>query len=134
MSERNKQVVREYVEAFNRRDLDAVCTTFWPDASVYGVIGNGALETTRAIWKELMDANDMRLTIDSMVAEGDTVAVKFIEHGKSVGSFRGLPVTGKTYEITAMEWFEFENGKIKRRWAVRDALTIAKQLGLPIPA
>ncbi len=134
MSERNKQIVREYVDAFNRRDLDAACATFSADAQVFGVLGNGPLEITRAIWQELIAANDMQLTIDSMVAEGDTVAVKFIERGKSIGSFRGLPVTGRTYEIIAMEWFEFENGKIKRRWAVRDSLSIAMQLGLPLPA
>lgn len=134
MSEQNKRMVQQYVNAFNRRDLDAVCATFWPDAIVYGVLGNGALEVTRAIWQELMTANDMRLSIDAMVAEGETVAVKFTERGKSIGSFRGLPVTGKSYEVTAMEWFEFENGKIKRRWAVRDAMTIAKQMGLPLPA
>jgi predicted ester cyclase len=29
-----------------------------------------------------------------------------------------------------MEWFEIEQGKIKRRWGARDAASQARQLGL----
>ncbi len=134
MSEQNKQVVRSYVEAFNRGDLDAVCATFAPDAVVYGVLGSGGLDIARAIWHELITANGMQLHVDAMSAEGDVVAVRYTERGKSIGSFRGLPATGKTYEIVAMEWFEIRDGKIRKRWGARDAMTIAKQLGLPLPA
>ncbi|MBK7141581.1 MAG: ester cyclase [bacterium] len=134
MSEQNKQVVRKYVEAFNRGDLDGVCATFAPDAIVYGVLGSGGLDIARSIWQELITANGMQLHIEAMSAEGDTVAVRYTERGKSIGSFRGLPVTGKTYEIVAMEWFEIRGGKTQKRWGARDAMTIAKQLGLPLSA
>jgi predicted ester cyclase len=33
-----------------------------------------------------------------------------------------------------MEWFEIENGKIKRRWGARDAASQARQLDIPLPA
>jgi hypothetical protein len=36
---------------------------------------------------------------------------KSTERGTSVGSFRGEPVTGKSFEVVAMEWFMIKDGK-----------------------
>jgi predicted ester cyclase len=30
-----------------------------------------------------------------------------------------------------MEWFEIENGRIRRRWGARDGASQARQLGIP---
>jgi ketosteroid isomerase-like protein len=37
---------------------------------------------------------------------------------------------GKSYELVAMEWFEIEGDRIKRRWGARDAASQARQLGI----
>ena len=52
--------------------------------------------------------------------EGSSVAVRYTERGRSAKAFRGIGPTGKTYEVLAIEWFEFEGGKIVRRWGARD--------------
>jgi predicted ester cyclase len=73
----------------------------------------------------------MTLDIADIIAEGEAVAVRFIERGRSVKPFRdGPPATSRTYEITAMEWFEIKNGKIHRPWGARDSATIMRQMGL----
>jgi predicted ester cyclase len=64
-----------------------------------------------------------------LVAEGEVVAVRYIERGTSVKSFRGQGPTGKSYEVVAMEFFEFKGGFIHRRWGARDAANIGRQLG-----
>jgi len=133
MSEANKQVVRQYVAAFNRGDLAALHELFTADATVQGVLGWAGIEKALPVWGELHAAFAIELTVDEMIAEGDFVAVRFTERGKSAGSFRGQPVTGQPYQIVAMEWFELFGGKILHRWGARDSASQMRQMGLPLP-
>jgi steroid delta-isomerase-like uncharacterized protein len=125
----NKAVVMEYVAAFNRGDVDGVCRLFTPDALVRGVLGWGKMDVVRPVWRDLVERLQMKLQVESMIAEGDVVAVRYIECGTSVKSFRGQDATGKSYEVVAMEFFEFRDGMIHRRWGARDSANIARQLG-----
>ena len=127
-----KGIVREYVDAWNRGDLNGVCGLFAPDAQVFGVLGSGGLDVARPIWKMLMGSFGMQLEIAGIVAEGNTVAVRFREFGTFRSEFRGVAPTGKSYEITAMEWFEFADGKVTKRWGARDSAAISRQLGIPL--
>jgi len=128
--ESNKQVVLKYVEAFNRGDLEALQELFTPDALIQGVLGWGELAKAMPIWKELHEAFAINLTVEEIIAEGDTVAVRYTEGGSFVGSFRGQEPTGKSFELVAMEWFTLLDGKIQRRWGARDAASQARQLGM----
>src|SRR5580765_5420695 len=100
-----KQIVLDYVDAFNRNDVETLLTLFADDALVYGVLGWGPLEQVVPIWREIKAAFAIQLQVESIIAEGDIVAVRYVERGTSVGSFRGGPVTGKAFEVVAMEWF-----------------------------
>ncbi|HWH71321.1 MAG TPA: ester cyclase [Candidatus Sulfotelmatobacter sp.] len=130
--EMNKGVVAQYVEAFNRKDYQAMGALFTPDAVIQGVLGRGKLEYVIEIWKELHTAFGTQLRVESMVAEGDTVAVRFTERGTFTGPFRGHEPTGKSFELVAMEWFLFKDGRIQHRWGARDSLSQARQIGLPL--
>jgi steroid delta-isomerase-like uncharacterized protein len=130
--EDNKRVVLEYVEAFNRGDTDALRRLFTDDALVYGVLGWGGLDAAVPIWEELHAAFALNLQVEAIIAEGDTVAVRYVERGTSVGSFRGGPVTGRSFEVVAMEWFVLKDGRIQRRWGARDNAAQFRQMGLPL--
>jgi steroid delta-isomerase-like uncharacterized protein len=132
MSEQsNKQLVLAYVDAFNRADIPALSALFSDDAFVYGVLGGG-LDQVVPIWRELHAAFAPCLEIESMAAEGDTVAARYRERGRFVGPFRGHAPTGKSFELVAMEWFVMKEGKIYRRWGVRDSASQSRQMGLPL--
>jgi ketosteroid isomerase-like protein len=133
MSEQNKQTVLAYVDAFNRGDLEGVCRQFTPDALAWGVLGWGEIEKVREVWRDLIESLEIRLQVESIVAEGNVVAVRFTERGRSVREFRGMRATGRSYEAIAMEWFEMQDGRIHRRWGARDSGTIYGQLGFPPP-
>jgi predicted ester cyclase len=128
----NKAVVRAYVEAFNRGDVEAVCRQFTPDALVWGVLGFAPIEKARAVWRMLMDSLQIQLTIESIIGEGDLVAVRYTERGKSARPFMGHEPTGEMYKVVAMEWFELKDGLIHRRWGARDSASQMKQMGLPV--
>lgn len=130
--EQMKNLVREYADAFNRGDLEGVCSVFAEDAQIYGVLNAGGLNVARPIWRSLIESFGMQLDIVSMSAEGNTVAVRYREHGSFRGAWRGIPPTGKSYEVVAMEWFEFKDGKATKRWGTRDSATVARQLGIPL--
>jgi steroid delta-isomerase-like uncharacterized protein len=130
--EENKRVVLEYVEAFNRADMEALRGLFTTDALIYGVLGWGGMDKVVPIWRELHEAFAVRLQVEALIAEDEQVAVRYTERGTSVGPFRGQPATGKSYEIVAMEWFIIKEGKIHRRWGARDSAAQSRQMGLPI--
>ena len=131
-SEANKLVVLAYVEAFNRGDVEAMLPLFTSEALIYGVLGWGGLDQVVPIWREIKAAFAIELQIDSIIAADDVVAVRYTERGTSCGSFRGGPVTGKSFEVVAMEWFVFQDGKIHRRWGARDNASQLRQMGLPL--
>lgn len=130
MSERAKQVVRQYVDAFNRGDLPGLRALLADDAEIQGVMDKGIFEKISHVWQQLIEGYNMQLRIDGMIAEGDTVAVRYTETGTFTRPAFGQEPTGKSYELVAMEWFEIEGGKIKRRWGARDSASQLRQLGI----
>ncbi len=127
-----KEVVRQYVAAFNRGDLDALRELLAEDAEIQGVLGQGQFEKIAPIWRQLIDGYGMQLDIQGLVAEGNVVAARYRETGTFRAPAFGNEPTGRSYELIAMEWFEIENGRIKRRWGARDAASQARQLGIPL--
>lgn len=125
-----KAVVREYVDAFNRGDLEGLRNLLAEDAEIQGVLGKGQFEKIAPIWRQLIEGYGIHLEVQSLIAEGNIVAARYIETGVFRAPAFGAEPTGKSYELVAMEWFEIENGKIKRRWGARDAASQARQLGL----
>jgi predicted ester cyclase len=75
------------------------------------------------------------LTIEDMVAEGDTVWARMTGRGTDSKGFMGHPPTGRSFAITVMDVCRFENGKIVEHWGVPDRFHQMAQLGLlPQPA
>lgn len=130
-TEENKAVVLAYVEAFNRGDLVALRALLHEDAEIQGVLGKGLFEKVEPIWKQLIEGYGMQLRVEELVAEGDSVAARFIETGTFDRPAFGHQPTGRSYEIVAMEFFEIREGRIQRRWAARDVGSQARQLGIP---
>lgn len=132
IEDRAKEIVLKYVAAFNRGDLDELASLLAADAEIQGVFGKGVFEKIAPIWQQLIEGYGMQLNVQSLIAEGGIVAARYIESGTFRAPAFGAEPTGKSYEIVAMEWFEIENDKIKRRWGARDAASQARQLGIPL--
>ena len=128
--EENKAVVRHYADAFNRGDLNALRALLADDAEIQGVMGKGLFDKVEPVWRQLIEGYGISLEIQEMIAEGDVVAARFLETGTFRAPAFGNQPTGKSYELVAIEWFEIEGAKIKRRWGVRDAVSQARQLGI----
>lgn len=127
-----KAVVLEYVEAFNRGDLKGLEALLADDAEVQGVFGRGVFAKIEPIWRQLIVGYGMQLELQELIAEGQVVAARYIERGTFRAPAFGNEPTGKSYELVAMELFEINHGKIKRRWGARDSASLARQLDIPV--
>lgn len=127
-----KSVVRSYVEAFNRGDLAALKELLAPEAEIQGVFGAGLFEKIEPVWRQLIEGFGMQLEVQEMVAEGNVVAARYVETGTFKAAAFGHAPTGKSYRLVAMEWFEIEDGRIRRRWGARDSASQYRQLGIPL--
>jgi steroid delta-isomerase-like uncharacterized protein len=73
---------------------------------------------------------DMKGTLDDQVAEGDKVVSRLTFSGTHQGDYLGMPATGKSFSIEAVEIFRFEDGMIAERWGQADRIGMMQQLGL----
>lgn len=74
---------------------------------------------------------DLRMEIDAIAAEQDTIAVLVTSTGTNRGSLNGaIPATGRTFSARQSHWFRVEGGRLAEHWATRDDLTAMLQLGV----
>ncbi len=73
---------------------------------------------------------DLYITIDQLLAEGDTVTKRWIFHATHTGDLTGLPPTGNRIAMSGLELFRLEGGKIVECWNAYDNLSLMQQLGV----
>jgi ketosteroid isomerase-like protein len=76
-----KQVVLDYVDAFNSGDMDKLERLLAPDAEIQGVLGKGTFERVKPIWEQLITGYNMQIQVEDLVAEGNMVAARYVETG-----------------------------------------------------
>jgi predicted ester cyclase len=135
--ETNKALLRAFLDAFSRGDLDsmmAFCVDdyVWQGSDPAGIGVARGKEAFRQAVQSFRDAlPDCRTEILDMVAEDDRVAVRFREYGHHTGAeWLGVKPAG-----TFVEWYPFaiyrvENGKLAEEWFTDDPYQIMKCLGV----
>ena len=74
---------------------------------------------------------DLEMEIVDLVAEGQTVAARFVCSGTHTGEWLGHPATGRRFRrVPEVYFFEFENGRISKAWGLEDTHRRLHQLGL----
>ena len=76
---------------------------------------------------------DVQWTLMELVVEADKVAARFIMRGTHQGTFFGIPPTGKTVEIQAMNFYQLSGGQIVEEYGQPDFLGLLQQIGA-VPA
>jgi predicted ester cyclase len=73
--------------------------------------------------------SELRYVVDDMVAEGNTVAVRWTATGRHTGAFGGIPPTGRTTTIGGMDMFRLGGNRIVETWTSSDLLGLIQQIG-----
>lgn len=131
-AEEQKAVIRHWIAALNRRDLDVARDCFAPDhqdgyAGPHQVPGpEGVIQRVG----RLLAAFDLHFEIEDLIAEGDRVAARFTVHGLHRGSFRGIQPTSHPITLRWASFAQFGGNKIVRSWGIFDGLELIEQLGV----
>ena len=133
----NKELVRKFTEeVFNKGDVDALDGFLSPDfvAHYPGFQGEEVAYDVAGFKQSMQQSRaairDFRIAIDSLIAEGDTVAARTTYSGVHTGSFMGIPPTNKRLSWHVMHFFRIANGKIAESWHSPDQLGMLQQLGV----
>ena len=73
---------------------------------------------------------DMNVTLETMVADEDSIAFAYTLTGTQTGPLMGLPATAKKIKVRGMQISKFKDGKMVERWGSSDELGMLQQLGL----
>jgi predicted ester cyclase len=121
MTDVNKDSVRQYIETvLNQGCVERVDDLFAPALH----------EQVKRIATDLHTAfPDMHETIETLIAEDDTVAARWVFRGTHSGQFLGIPPTGRPVEFLGLSMYYLREGKIIDDIAVLDLLDAAEQLG-----
>ena len=72
---------------------------------------------------------DMKIEVETMVADEEQVAFAYTLTGTHQGDFNGIAATNKPIKIRGMQISKFVDGKMTERWGSSDELGILKQIG-----
>ena len=78
------------------------------------------------------DFPDLRVTVEALVAEGDTVAVRMTWSGTQRDPLDaiGAPATGRRMELEVWVFVRVACGKLAEGWVLPDSLTMLRELGI----
>ena len=138
-TEHNKQIVLRWRAERNNGNWNIIDELHAPDyvghiADVPGPIRGR--EALKHLFAGYWAAFDVRATPepDLLIAEGDFVVNRETTRVKHIGTFQGIPPTGREARVTSTDIYRIVGGKIVEQWTEGDMLSLLQQLGLlPTP-
>ena len=135
--EANKELFRQYVEAYNSMDIDRLDELMAADFVRHSqsVSELHSLEEFKAELRRYADAfpND-HMEAQMLVAEGDKVAGYMTWSGTQEGPWGPFPATGQQAEMNFIYLFRVEEGKLAEMWVEWDNMSFLTQLGHSVPS
>ena len=134
MSE-NKNVVRRlFEEVWNKGNLPVADELFAQNYSHHDPstpeCGRGPESEKKRATLYRTAFPDVRLTVEDIIAEGETVVARWSCRGTHKGDLNGIAPTGKQVNITGVSIARFTNGKMSEGFVNWDALSLMQQLGI----
>jgi steroid delta-isomerase-like uncharacterized protein len=128
-----ERLVKEHMESENRHEFDVTLATF--DHPRYELIGTGDVydgpEEVARYFEETRTAfPDQRNELIALHHADDAVLVEANLYGTHGGPFRGLPPTGRKFEMRFCAVFVFEEERLVCERVYFDSGTVLRQLGI----
>jgi len=134
VEQRNLRAVADVLQFWNSGDIEGI-VAFYDDEIVWK---NMALEESyegkaevRGFLTRLFTAiPDLMFTVDFKIARGDNVSEQWSVRGTHLGTFMGIPATGRPVEIRALSMVTLREGKFLRDEFYWDTGAVMRQMGL----
>jgi len=135
MSEENKTVIRRsFEELWNKGNLSVADQLFSPNYTHHDPatpdVGRGPESEKKRATLYRTAFPDLQLTIEDIIAEGETVMARWSCRGTHKGDLRGIAPTGKQFTISGVSVARLANGKMAEGWVNWDAQGLMQQLGV----
>ena len=131
-----KLLLQTWIDAFQRRDVDAVVACYANDAVNFQVAAGEPAVGIEQIRKDTIEFfkgfPDAWSRVENLLGDGDWAAWEWVGGGTFSGEFYGNQPTGSSFEIRGCGFFNFCDGKIVYQRGYWDKLSWFKQVGLPI--
>jgi steroid delta-isomerase-like uncharacterized protein len=72
---------------------------------------------------------DVRWTLEETIIEGDKIAARFTMRGVHQGTFFGVPATGRSIVVQAINFYYLVNGQIVEERGQPDLFGLMQQIG-----
>jgi len=135
----NKAIVRKAVEEIWQKHNLSVLEQVYDKRYVY----HGAPSTKtelrgpegyrQMVEMELKAFPDASISADEIVAEGETVVMRWTFRGTHKGDYNGVAPTGRQNANPGVSIFHFASGKIMDEWAMWDERRSYQLLGVAAP-
>ena len=134
-TEENKALARRAYDAYNQRNLAVFYELFTPDFVLHNasMTIQGLEAYKRFVSMYLTAFPDARISLEDLIAEGDTVVTRQTFRGTHQGDLMGIAPTGKQVSGTGILITRIANGKAVEQWSNYDDLGLLQQLGV-VPA
>ena len=133
LQQSREDIVREHMESENQLQFDVTLETF--DHPRYELVATGDVydgpEEVMGYFRETRTAfPDQRNELLALHHAEDAVIVEAMLYGTHDGPYRGLPPTGRKFEIRFCAMFVFEQDRLVCERVYFDAGTVLRQLGI----
>lgn len=134
-ADHHKELVRRYLDAFNDKDREALSDLVDDDVVEHGTHWEveGFEEFMTYVEENVDIFADYTGSTETIVAEEDTVVVRYSVSGTHEGEYLGIQPTGREVEWTGIAMYRIDDGEIAEIWIESDQLGLLEQLGLVEP-
>jgi len=133
----NKALVRRFVEAQAKSDLNMIDEVLAPDFVNHSLLPGQDPSREgymRSVAEDHAALSDIRTTIEYQATDGDdTVITRYTAHSiHDRGALLGMEPTGKEWKLTHVDIHRISGGKIVEAWSASDAGPILEELAQEI--
>lgn len=133
--EEHKELVRQYLRAFNERERDEISELLAEDVVEHSI--HEKLHGRDAILDFLESHFDVfpdySGSTDAIIAEDDMVTVRYTVTGTHTDEYEGIEPTGQKIEWTGIAIYRVEDDEIAEIWIEEDRLGLLEQLEVADP-
>lgn len=127
------EIVKRYIDSvWNRGDISALRQLTTPGFRYFlgGQPGRSVSEMAEFLSLTRTAFPDWRVVISTIIAEGEHVAVRWSGRVTHEGEFHGIPATGRQIDVSGINVYQIEGGKIAAEWEQMDSIGLLRQLGV----
>lgn len=130
----SKELLKKWIDAFQRCDVDALVDCYAPDAVNFQVAAGEPAVGIEQIRKDFEQFHrafpDSYSDVENLIGDGDWAAWEWNGGGTFTGEFLGTAPTGKSFKLRGCGFFQFKDGKIVFQRGYWDKDTWFSQIGL----